>query len=178
MKQLAASGAVNTIAWNQLITAAANAYDLPYAEAIYQEPVWVMVFESFWGVRDGKKWKNTCWSCTKFETGWQVPELNLEILECSQGLILGCFFQNLSSFGKFSITDKICVRTLLHFITFLYLPAEMQILCTTWLQNPKTASGDGTFEGDARCHRIQQPFECCSEKLGFAQMWVLLVAFQ
>jgi len=47
MKQLAASGAVNTIAWNQLITAAANAYDLPYAEAIYQEPVWVMVFESF-----------------------------------------------------------------------------------------------------------------------------------
>ena len=88
------------------------------------------------------------------------------------------FFQNLSSFGKFSITDKICVRTLLHFITFLYLPADMQISCTTWLQNPKTASGDGTFEGDARCHRIQQPFECCSEKLGFAQMWVLLVAFK
>ena len=46
MKQLAASGAVNTIAWNQLITAAANAYDLPYAEAIYQEPMCIWFLRS------------------------------------------------------------------------------------------------------------------------------------
>ena len=147
-------------------------YDLPYAEAIYQEPVWVMVFESFWGVGDPKKWQNLGARLT----GSWVESRNSRM---QPRLDIGLFFSKPIQFWEVRHNRPRFVCELYYILWHFYICRQR---CRYYVRHgykiQKTASGDGTFEGDARCHRIQQPFECCSEKLGFAQMWVLLVAFK
>ena len=115
----------------------------------------------------------------------QVPELfsRNSRMQPKLDVVIVCFLhvRQTRSYRAFFLDCEDAPCLCVNFISLYYIAISVRRyadIMYDMVTSSHPTSGDGTLEGDARRLRIQQPFECCSEKLRFAQMRVLLVAFK